>query len=202
MKSPRTLIVTLAISTIILSACSSLFSPLAREAHRWGSLVIHDGYHYVERNHGWQTWKISYETTKVSTFSGVVRHTSRIRENKFPMLTHDILVTFGEYADPALVRTSVNNHRFIWSSTTDKAPEGRINLIHAMPLNEDILISLFNIKHGDVVTIKGYEIDDISYYKNEHFEGKWKDAGCNTLLISEVIILNVGESPQSDRSSP
>lgn len=111
------------------------------------------------------------------------------------MLTHDILVTFGDYADPALVRTSVSNHRFIWSSTTDKRPQGRINLIHAMPINEDILISLFNIKYGDVVTIKGYEIDDISYYKSEHFEGKWKDAGCNTLLVSEVIILNEEESP-------
>jgi hypothetical protein len=195
MKSLRTLIILLVISSIFLSACSSLFSPVAREAHQWGSLIFHPGYDHVERNQSNQTWKISYENTEVSSFTGVVRHTSRINQNQYPMLTHDILVTFGDYADSSLVRTSVNNHRFIWSATTDTFPTGRINLIHAMPMNEDMLVALYGIKHGDQVTIKGYEIYDIRYYRGDVYKGKWKDAGCNTLLVSEVIIQNAEESP-------
>ena len=173
----------------------SLISPLTLESHRWGSLIIHPGYDYVAREKGDQTWKISYETTKESTFTGIVRHTSRINESQFPMLTHDILVTYGDYADSSLVRTSVNNHRFIWSATTDKQPAGRINLIHAMPMDEEMLIALYRIKHGDQVVIKGYEIYDIGYFKSDRFRGQWKDAGCNTLLVTEVIILNEEESP-------
>ena len=195
MKSLRTLIIFLVMSSIFLAACSSLFSPVALEAHRWGSLTIHPGYDYVERNKGDHTWRITYETTEISTFYGLVRHTSRIKGSKFPMLTHDILVTFGDYADPSLVRTSVSNQRFIWRTTTDTPPKGRINLIHAMPMNEDMLLALYEIKHGDLVTIKGYEINDIRFFKNDRFQGTWQDAGCNTLLVSEVIILNAEESP-------
>lgn len=202
MKILRKCIFLLIFFSFSLSGCMSLFSPLTLEAHRWGSLIIHPGYGYIEHNKGNQNWKISYETTEESTFTGVVRHTSRINERQFPMLTHDILVTFGDYADPSLVRTSVNNHRFIWSATTDKQPAGRINLIHAMPMNEEMLVALYGIKHGDQVTIKGYEIYDIDYYQRDAYKGKWKDAGCNTLLVSEVIILNAEESPRSDKSSP
>jgi hypothetical protein len=195
MKTLRTLIVIIGIASIFLAACSSLFSPIALEAHRWGSLIIHPGYDFIEREQRNQTWKISYETTQVSTFSGVVRHTSRINENQFPMLTHDILVTFGDYADSSLVRTSVNNHRFMWSSTTDTYPAGRINLIHAMPMNEEIVLDLYDIKYGDLVTIKGYEIYEIRFFRNDQYAGKWKDAGCNTLLVSEVTILKTEELP-------
>jgi hypothetical protein len=195
MKTLRTLIVMIGIASIILAGCSSFFSPMALEAHRWGSLIIHPGYDFIERNQRNQTWKISYETTQVSTFSGVVRHTSRINENQFPMLTHDILVTFGDYADSSLVRTSVSNHRFLWSSTTETYPAGRINLIHAMPMNEAMMSALYDIKYGDQVIIKGYEIYDIHYFRNDRYAGKWKDAGCNTLLVSEVMIINAEESP-------
>lgn len=195
MKPLRNPVLLLVIFSVLLTACSSLFSPAAREARQWGSLIIHPGYDYIERSQSDQTWKISYETTKVSTFTGTVRHTSRINEAKFPMLTHDILVTHGDYADPGLVRTSVSNHRFLWRSTTDIPPKGRINLIHAMPMNEEMLTALYAIKHGDQVTIIGYEINDINYFRHDVYHGTWKDAGCNTLLVSEVINLTAEESP-------
>ena len=62
-------------------------------------------------------------------------------------------------------------------------------------MNEEMLTALYAIKHGDQVTIKGYEIYDIRYFRDNKYHGTWKDAGCNTLLVSEVIIQNEGESP-------
>jgi hypothetical protein len=176
-----------ALISLIIGACS-IFTPLMLEQHQWGSLTLHPGYQYVSQEHSDSTWELSYELNKIHTFEGQVRHTSRINESKFPMLTHDILITSGEFSDSDIVRTSVMNHRFIWSSNTAQQPQGTINLLHTMPIDEATLNGLYEIKHGDSVTVKGYEIYTIKYNKDGLYKGMWKDSGCNTLLVTEVII--------------
>jgi hypothetical protein len=105
------------------------------------------------------------------------------------VLTHDILVASGDYADRRLVRTSVINHHFTWRATTDTPPEGRINLLHAVPADEEIYEQLLTIRRGDEVTIGGREILAIRTYDHAgHYLGKWEDAGCNTLLVELVRI--------------
>jgi hypothetical protein len=183
--------VTAILLSLLLCGCS-IFTPVMLEQHQWGSLTIHEGYRSISQEHSDVSWSLTYELATQNTFSGLVRHTSRINENQYPMLTHDILVTSGDYADSSLVRTSVMNHHFTWSSKTSDWPKGSINLLHTMPKNEEMVNALYSIKYGDIVKITGYEIYTINRYKDGSYRGQWKDSGCNTLLVTAVEIL---ESP-------
>lgn len=136
-----------------------------------------------------QTWKISYEFAGATQFSGLVRHVSPIRMGQFPMLTHDILVTSGEFADSSLVRTNVSNHHFTWFCDCGTQPRGTINLLHTVPANEEIYQQLLKIRSGDQVTISGREILRIDSLKADgSSDGWWQDSGCNTLLVNSVEI--------------
>ncbi len=106
------------------------------------------------------------------------------------ILTHDILVTSGEYADPAVVKTSVANHRFRWHSTGTTRPKGAINLLHTVPANEEIYRQLLQIHAQDEVIITGREILTIEAYDQDgNYLGEWHDTGCNTLLVNSVTVL-------------
>ncbi|GAP10655.1 hypothetical protein BECAL_01830 [Bellilinea caldifistulae] len=143
----------------------------------------------VEDSNG-ETWKIRYESKNTAVFEGLVRHASPINERAFPLLSHDILVTSGEFADPSLVRTSVSNHRFFWYTDQSNRPAGTINLLHTVPSTEEIYHQLSVIRKGDTVRVKGIEILDIARYDQQgDFRGSWADAGCNTLLVTSVEIL-------------
>ena len=134
-------------------------------------------------------WKVTYESKRPSEYTGVIRHISPFRMARFPMLTHDILVTSGDFANPDLVKTSVSNHHFFWRSETSTRPGGKINLIHAMPENQDVYTQLLQLRNGDQVTLVGKEILKIdSIAPDGNNEGWWQDAGCNTLLIQSVQI--------------
>lgn len=137
-----------------------------------------------------QTWKISYEFAGATQFSGLVRHVSPIRMGKFPMLTHDILVTSGDFADSSLVRTNVSNHHFTWFCDSGTQPRGTINLLHTVPASEEIYEQLLQIRSGDQVAISGREILRIDSLKPDgSSDGWWQDSGCNTLLVNTVEIL-------------
>ena len=132
-------------------------------------------------------WELVYEKRVPSAFAGLVRHASPIRLETFPFLTHDILVTSGDYADPAIVSTRVSNHHFSWYSQAKNAPAGKINLIHAVPLNKAIYNQLLEIRNGQQAAISGYEILRIdAYQKTGEYLGKWEDSGCNTMLVTAV----------------
>lgn len=106
------------------------------------------------------------------------------------MLSHDILVTSGDFDDSSIVRTSVSNHRFYWYSDQQNRPQGSINLLHTVPSTEELYHQLAQIRKGDRVRIKGIEILDINRYDQQgDFRGSWADAGCNTLLVTSVEIL-------------
>ena len=135
-------------------------------------------------------WKITYEGLADSEFPGLIRHVSPIRQNSMRILTHDILVTSGEYADPAIVNTSVANHRFRWRSTSTTRPKGTINLLHTIPANEEIYRQLLQIQAQDEVIITGREILTIKAYdQDDNYLGEWHDTGCNTLLVNSVTVL-------------
>lgn len=143
----------------------------------------------VEDSRG-ESWKIRYESKNTTIFEGLVRHASPINERAFPLLSHDILVTSGDFADSSIVRTSVSNHRFYWYSDQQNRPQGTINLLHTVPSTEEIYHQLAQVRKGDRVRIKGIEILDINRYDQQgNFRGSWADAGCNTLLVTSVEIL-------------
>ena len=135
-------------------------------------------------------WRITFESKRTSTLSGIVRHVSPFRAGRLRILTHDVLVTSGDYADPNVVSASVLNHHFRWRSSGTAHPSGRINLLHTVPANEEIYHQLLNIRSWDEVVITGREILVIrAYDQNGDYLGDWRDTGCNTLLVKSVSIV-------------
>ena len=154
----------------------------------FASLTVVDTYKKIENDQG-ANWEVTYENTQDSTFTGYVRHASINHISKFPFVTHDILITTGDYADSDLVYTNVTNHHFYWQSLNENYPQGTINLLHAVPENEDIYQELLKIRNGDRVTISGREILRIDAYDSSGQNlGWWKDDGCNTTLVKEITL--------------
>ena len=149
---------------------------------------INENYTHIQRSDG-DYWTISYEKPDYSVFSGLVRYFAEDHEGNFPLLTHDILVTSGDFSNPAIVRTDVYEHHFTWSSPNNGHPQGTINLLHTVPLNEDIYQQLLLVKDGEQVTISGPEILRIDAYQPD---GKliawWQDSGCNSMVVTAVQI--------------
>ena len=134
-------------------------------------------------------WTITYEKTVDSVFSGLVRHISPIRMADFPFLTHDVLVTSGDFANSKLVSTSVFNHHFTWTSSLTGQPQGSINLLHIVPANKAIYQQLLALSSGQQATIRGVEILRIDAYKPDgSLYLFWQDDGCNSILVSSVEV--------------
>lgn len=160
----------------------------SKRIENYDSLIVTNGFHDIQIENG-QSWDLSYETNHSRFFSGLVRHISIIDEPSFAILSHDILVTSGDFSNPELVSTSVSNHHFTWVSSSLSNPAGTINLLHTLPMDENIRMRLDAIKDGDNVQIKGWDIYRIEGYDTEgSYIGYWKDSGCNTILVTEVRI--------------
>jgi hypothetical protein len=158
------------------------------------SLVISNAYEKIESNDMY--WEVQFEGTGESKYIGTVRHAAPIRIKEFAILTHDILVTTGDFANPEIVDTNVVDHKFIWKSRNVSAPSGSINLIHAIPANKDIYQTMLEIQKWDTVKITGREIYSVKAYQPDGtFLGTWQDMGCNTLLVESVSVLK-GDSNQ------
>ena len=134
-------------------------------------------------------WEISLEAKGDSAYAGVVRHISAIRIGKLRILTHDILVTSGDFADPAIVSASVSNHRYRWAAEGTASPQGTINLLHTVPADDEVYRQLEEIESGDNVTIIGQEILRINVFDLDgNSKGDWHDQGCNTMLVRSVAL--------------
>lgn len=148
---------------------------------------VHDGYGQVLAPADGRRWQITYEGPISTVFKGTVRHASPWRDASLPFMTHDILITTGDFADPAKVQTGVVNHFFFSFWGAGVAPRGSINLIHAVPATEALYDRLLRIRPGQTVTLEGREILQIDRYDAQGTSlGYWRDAGCNSMLITGV----------------
>ena len=136
-----------------------------------------------------QHFDITFETDQPRSFSGQIRYLSMDHIRNFPIISFDILITSGDFSDPAIVTTNVfPNHTFSWSKPVNTNPQGTINLIHAVPMDQKTEQKLMQLHQGETVTIEGREILRIdSYDRRRKFIGYWQDAGCNTTLITDVM---------------
>jgi hypothetical protein len=152
-------------------------------------------YKFTDQNRSIQdskndVWKITYEFPKDSTFSGKVSSVTTNHEDLFPFLTHDILITTGDFTDPSKVTTSVAFHHFTWVSSLQQ-PQGSIHFLHAVPLDKNIYQAMLSLKDGQQVTISGTEIYKIDAYEPDgKLRAWWTDDGCNSILIKSVTIQN------------
>jgi hypothetical protein len=151
-------------------------------------MIVTNGFHNIRLASG-QRWELSYEQNHDRLLTGQVRHTSMDHETLFPIISFDILVTSGDFSDPSLVSTSVSDHHFSWMPLTATKPQGTINLLHTVPMNQAVEDELMKIKDGDTVTVEGWDILKINGYdKDGKYIGYWTDEGCNTTLITNVTI--------------
>lgn len=134
-------------------------------------------------------WQIAFEKPVPSRFAGVVRYVGPIREAHLRLLTHDILVTSGDYAAPSKVATAVFLHHFFWQPAGGVTPAGTINLLHTVPASEAIYRQLLAITSWDHVVIDGREILTIDIFDAQGNRlGQWTDSGCNSLLVQSVSV--------------
>ena len=180
------------IGLVVVSLLVGTFAYYNWNVDLWGigapnfqSLIISPDYQTITNPDG-SYLKISFEKSSDSVFAGLVRHVSPIREDKFPVLTHDILITSGDYADPQKVSTSVFNHHFFWQSGSQNS-QGSINLLHTVPRDNSIYNLLLAVKTGQFVRITGREILRIdSYTASSTMDRWWTDTGCNSLVVDSV----------------
>ena len=155
-------------------------------------LVISNSYELISAEDMY--WEVQFEGIGESKFIGTVRHAAPIRINEFRILTHNILVTTADFANPDIVDTSVIDNKFFWKSPGTDSPTGSINLIHAIPSTKAIYQELLKIQPWDIVKITGREIYTVkAYQSDDNFLGTWIDTGCNTLLVDSVSILRPDE---------
>jgi preprotein translocase subunit YajC len=151
-------------------------------------MIVTDGFHTITLQSG-QHFELSYEQNHDRYFDGIVRHTSMNHESVFPIVSFDILVTSGDYADEDLVWTSVTDHHFTWRSLNGQSPQGTINLLHTVPMDQATEELLMSIEVGDHIVVKGWDILSINGFSDSgEYIGTWIDAGCNTTLITEIYI--------------
>jgi hypothetical protein len=139
-----------------------------------------------------KTWNVAFELPVDSTFTGVARHTSLWYDSSAPFMSHDILVTTGDFASQDFVDVNVVAHKFFYH-WDDARPTGTINLLHIFPATAEIFDQLKEIKKWNNVTISGREILKIDKYDADGtYLGYMTDAGCNTILVTSVTINAVG----------
>ncbi len=173
---------------LLLCSCAANdrnFNFWGLDVPKFDEWTISDHNQRIENTRG-ARWQITYESTKSSTFTGKIRHISVNYEPSFPFLTHDILVTSGDFADPARVDTSVRNHHFYWGAR--EKPVGTINLLHVVVLDSTLYDQLMQLHADDQVSIRGREILTIELYKKDRLTTIWRDSGCNTLLIQSITV--------------
>ncbi|MHC1741207.1 MAG: hypothetical protein AB9897_08875 [Anaerolineaceae bacterium] len=151
-------------------------------------MVVTNGFHQISIPSG-ARWELSYEQNHDRVFEGVIRHISMDHETYFPIISFDILVTSGDFASPDLVSTDVSNHHFTWRSSSSTPLQGTINLLHTVPMDQATQEMLLALKKGDTVQISGWDILQIKGYdKQGKYIGYWQDSGCNTTLVTDVVV--------------
>jgi len=180
----------IAIGLVVVLLLVIYFQNIYPEAplNDFDQMEVTDGFHPIRITSG-QHWNLSYEQDHDREFTGIVRFISMDHETNFPIISFDILITSGDYSSPDLVTTSVANHHFTWMNLGKTSPQGTINLLHTVPMNQAIEDKLAAIKNGDTITIQGWDILKIDgYNKSGDYIGYWTDEGCNTTLVTDVTI--------------
>lgn len=182
------------LTLVVISICGTLYYSLNSDlfglaAPPFAKIAFSEDFTRVTMPDG-RSWKIIYEKDTFSVFTGVAREVIHWREEpEIPFATHDILITNGEYSSPRRVTARVHNHAVYYQWYTDSMPKGTLNLLHIVPLNEEIYRQLLQIRDWNLVTIKGREILRIESFDKAGNPGTYfQDEGCNTILVTRVEI--------------
>jgi len=154
-------------------------------------LTFSSDFKYIASLDG-HTWDVTFELPVDSTFTGVVRHTSLWYDASAPFMSHDILITTGDFASQDFVDVTVIAHKFFYH-WDNAPPTGSINLLHIFPATAEVFDQLKQIEKWNNVSISGREILKIDKYDADgKYLGFMTDMGCNTILVTAVTVSAVG----------
>ncbi|NMB88586.1 MAG: hypothetical protein GYA17_09515 [Chloroflexi bacterium] len=154
-------------------------------AHPLEAIQADATYEHVQEA-GVGSWNVVYESPTEVEFRGLVRHVSPVRMELVPFLTHDVLVTSGDFTDPGRVQVIVAEHQFAWAAG-ESNPQGEIHLLHIVPANAEVYRRLLSVRRGQTLSFRGREILRIDALDPAGQSlGWWQDDGCNSILVTAV----------------
>jgi hypothetical protein len=91
------------------------------------------------------------------TFSGTIQWTGQAAKSAVPLITHEVLVTTGEYSDPKVVQIEpVVDHHTTWKFVAGRtALDGTIHIVHCVPSTPEVYDALGGLTVGQNVSIQG-----------------------------------------------
>jgi hypothetical protein len=131
---------------------------------------------------------ISYEASwsDLIEYKGDARVVHRAYHKNCPFITHEIILTTGEFSDVDIVDIApIRNGSTRW--TAKKKPTGTFLVFHCIPQNLQILDIIENLEEGVSVTVKGrtekynqITADNNTYVRLNHVNHKF-------FLVNEII---------------
>lgn len=98
----------------------------------------------------------------------------------FPVITHDLVLTTGDYSDAEKVKIRpLKEGKTVWRAKT--SPQGTLVVLHVMPNDEDVLKAFQALNAGAEVKITGREELDANVSNSQG--GYYRMNGNNHILI-------------------
>jgi len=95
-------------------------------------------------------------SAKSDNIEAYVRRIDRHYSEYIPIITHDFVLTTGDYNDPNIVslrHRGDGNYNFSW--TTRKTPKGSLIVYHLIPVSAYVQRQINNIEMGDTIKMSG-----------------------------------------------
>jgi hypothetical protein len=90
------------------------------------------------------------------TFAGTIQWTGQAAQSAVPLITHEVVVTTGEYSDPKVVQIQpLEDHHTTWKYVANRMAVGTIHIVHCIPSTPEIYDALGALKVGQAVAIEG-----------------------------------------------
>lgn len=119
------------------------------------SVSIEDG----EMRIGKITYFADWDAT--TAYTGKLRYFDRGSLKDARFVTHEAILTTGEFSDPEKVFVSeINQGNMFWRSEGTKKPDGNLIVLHLVPASLAIFRALDTLAHGQSVTLTGREETD------------------------------------------
>lgn len=121
-----------------------------------------------------------------TSFSGDLRYIGRAYNKYIPVITHDAIVTTGEFSDPDIVTIGpVRDGNTYWRA--HKQPEGTFVMLHLIPSSVAIHDQLEELSEGDAVLLVGKVEEDGTVLRPDgSFVVKLMHDNHKFLLVTEV----------------
>ena len=114
----------------------------------------------------WDGKTIYAEWGKKETKSGYLRYFGRAYDRNVPFMTHDTVLTTGDYSDPDKVYVSEISSGNMFYRPNIRSPEGTLVVLHLFHNSKKVASELSELKQGDTVNFTGREEED-SYIEDD-----------------------------------